>query len=170
MRLVLSAALDILPLALLFYIFVPAAIYPSLFNHAGTNREVCAATQLCTSWSTPWGIVTSNFLFDGLGANLDAMVYHTVFAAMSIFTLPQAVRRRVSARVALTAFLSGVLANLAWLILAEIEYIRGGVGSTQRHTATQLWATGLQARPQCSSSSSSYATPRRGVGHTRVYT
>jgi len=129
MRLVLGAALDILPLALLFYIFVPAAVYPSLFHHAGTNREVCAATQLCTSWSTPWGIITSNFLFDGLSKNLIPMAYCFVFAVISIFSLPQTVRRRVSVGVALTAFLSGVLANLAWLIAAEIEYIRSGVGS-----------------------------------------
>jgi len=129
MRLLLNAALDILPLAMLFCIFVPAGVYPTLFHHAGTTREVCAATQLCTSWSTPWGIVTSNFLFDGLDANLDVMVYYVVFAVMSIFTLPQAKRRRVSARVALTAFLSGVLANLVWLVGAEMEYIRGGAGS-----------------------------------------
>ena len=69
--------------------------------------------SLANSVDTPWGIVTSNFVFDGL-PNMYAMLLFLLFLYLSSISFKLKVRKVRYISTIVSMFLGGVFANFLW--------------------------------------------------------
>jgi membrane associated rhomboid family serine protease len=96
-------------------LFAPANFLPPL-NPSTPILSACNYTALCASSRTPWGAVTSIFMFDtsnNIGLFADLAV---VFLFSNFVYSPQETRRRCSFVVA-SMYVSGIIPNLLSLVL-----------------------------------------------------
>lgn len=77
---------------------------------------MCRETLLCTAWISPWGIVTSLFIYDSW-SNIVFYATIAVFFVITQFLLPKEERRRRQIFLVIAMYLIAVIANLVWIIL-----------------------------------------------------
>lgn len=96
-------------------LFAPANFLPPL-NPSTPILAACEYTALCASSRTPWGVVTSIFMFDGWD-NVGVFVeLAAVFMVSNFVFSPQETRRRCSFAVA-SMYVSGIVPNALFLAL-----------------------------------------------------
>jgi hypothetical protein len=137
-----SLVLDALPLFSTFLIYLPAVFAPSVFHPHGS--QVCAEFHLCASWSTPWGIITANFVWDDYLNNLAPQFVYFVIIFICCATLTRIgnYRRKAYVRSALLIWFSSLLSISVYVVVSTFKggetYGYSAVGYATAGTATGL--------------------------------
>ncbi len=107
-------------------LFLPSILAPSLANLSAAPT-ICGALMLCTHGSTPWGAVTSVFLYDAW-ANIPA--YFAILATYVAFSdsIGPDERRNRGRFAAVTIFPVATLANVLWMLARPTTYSWGPSG------------------------------------------
>ena len=87
---------------------------------------------LCTTQTTPWGIITSIFVHRDLNHFMSNMISLLLYTALFIFTnmnLSEHEKKRRSVFFLRVVFLSATLANVGWIIVAPNIFSAGSSGA-----------------------------------------
>ena len=87
---------------------------------------------LCTTHTTPWGIITSIFVHRDLNHFMSNMISLLLYTALFIFTnmnLSEHEKKRRSVFFLRVVFLSATLANVGWIIVAPNIFSAGSSGA-----------------------------------------
>jgi len=107
-------------------LFGTSALLPSI-SVWSTAPKVCNAVALCTNGATPWGVVTSVFLYDSW---MNVPAYFAILTAYISFSdRIEPKERRARARFASGAmFLAAITANVIWVLAKPATYSWGPSG------------------------------------------
>ncbi|MEM0143474.1 MAG: hypothetical protein QXL94_05940 [Candidatus Parvarchaeum sp.] len=114
------------PLIIAFSIlFVPGLIFFSIHPYSIPS---CPVNSICSSVHNPMGVLTSIFLFDGIGNIVGAFVYFLVFVLADLMLYDEIKRKRI-VFASIYMYVGGVAANLFGLITMPrvIFYGQSGV-------------------------------------------
>jgi len=112
-----------------FLIYIPSLIIPGFFHPHVPRSQVCEQTHLCASWSTPWGIITSNFVWDGYLNNLFLQLVYAVVIFICCVALPKDLQKKVFQYSALSIWVSTLSVLSLFVVLSEILYLLGKINS-----------------------------------------
>ena len=89
--------------------------------------QVCEGTSLCTNGGSPWGVVTSVFLYDGW---TNVPVYFAILLIYSSFSdnVESDERRRRAHFTSIAIFGAAFTANALWMLVRPLTYSLGPSG------------------------------------------
>ena len=98
-------------------LFVPSLVlFP--FTNALPPLQMCRTTLLCASGVSPWGVVTSIFIYDSW-ANFILFAMLVIIFALTHFLVSKQERWRRQKFVIISMFLVAIGLNVVWVLLAR---------------------------------------------------
>jgi hypothetical protein len=109
------------------FLFLPSLVLFPVTSSYPNALEMCRQTLLCSARISPWGIVTSLFIYDSW-ANFVLYAILVIFFILTQFLISEGERRKRQIFLSVVMYIIAIVVNLVWIVLAPSSGTYGPSG------------------------------------------